>query len=113
MCVCVVCRSWCACVCVLSVGCVCFCAGVCACACMCACMYVSVSRLDCFSHEGSFCVSDLAALIHTGLARGWWRGVAPFAGCCKVVGGTGCVERETDYRLMATNLVSDYCEGSS
>ena len=58
------------CVCVLSVGCVCLCAGVRACACMCACMYVSASRLDCFNHEGSFCVSGLAALIHTRLAGG-------------------------------------------
>ena len=70
VCVCVVCRS-----------------------CVCMCVHAGASRLDCFSHEGSFCVNGLAALIHTGLVLGG-GGVAPFAGCCKVVGGTGCVKRD-------------------
>ena len=67
---------------VLSVGhCVCVfvcrCACVRACACVCVCMYVSTSRLDCFNHEGSFCINDLAALIHTGLVQGVGGGVLP------------------------------------
>ena len=106
VCHCVVCRSWCVCVycvCVLSVGCVCLCAGVRACACMCVCMYVSASRLDCFNHEGSFCVSGLAALACRG-----GRGVAPFAGCCKIVGGNRlCRERQiTDWWQQAWCLIT-------